>query len=380
MKARRAVSASIALGLTVGAGTIGGSSGLAAQRSAQGLKPFLGKLRAEAGPCNRAPSTRRYVSTQGSDANPGTLRRPWKTLSRAFHSFVPGEAVYVRSGTYPEWAIESRSGTAKAPISLRAFPGGERPVLTGRLKIEGGYFCAAGLRFQGRTQANMNDVLIYVSGANHVEIRRNEILDASMSGIYVGDEGDSSRDVSIIGNYIHGNGTHDNLDHGVYFGHVNGGLIANNLVVANLALGLKIAPQANHALVAQNTVVDNGTAGVLIGSEANWSSNDNLVVNNIVAYNHEWGIRTYWEKLVGSGNLALRNLVFANGQGPFLFLRGGMVQQKSIIANPRFVSTGDLRLRGGSPAINRAIRAFSMSFDLTGRHRRSRPDLGAFEH
>jgi len=379
MKARRAVLlVSIALGLIIGAGTIGGSSGRAAQRSAQRLTPFLGTLQAEARPCNRAPSKRRYVSTQGSDANPGTLRRPWKTLRRAFHSFVPGEAVYVRSGTYPEWAIESRSGNANAPISLRAFPG-ERPVLTGRLKIQGGYFCVTGLRFQGRTQANMDDVLIYVSGANHVEIRRNEILNASMSGIYVGDEGDASRNVGIIGNYIHGNGTHDNLDHGVYFGHVNGGLIANNLVVGNLALGLKIAPEASHALVAQNTVVDNGTAGVLVGSEENWTSSDNLVVNNIVVDNHEWGIRTYWEKVVGSGNLALRNLVFANGKGPF-FLRGGMVQRKSIIANPRFVSSGDFRLQRGSRAINRAIRAFSMSSDLTGRYRRSRPDLGAFEH
>jgi hypothetical protein len=250
--------------------------------------------------------------------------------------------------------------------------------MTGRLKIEGGYFCAEGLRFQGRTQANMKDVLIYVSGANHVEILRNEIANAFMSGIYVGDEGDSSRDVSIIDNYIHGNGTHDRLDHGVYFGHVNGGLIANNLVVGNLALGLKIAPEANHSLVAQNTVVSNGLAGILVGGELNWSSNDNLVVNNIVAFSGEWGIRTYWEKEVGSGNLALRNLVFANHRGPFLFPRGGMVQQKSILANPKFVSTVDFRLQRGSPAINRAIRSFSMPSDFNGRRRR-RPDLGAFE-
>ena len=341
---------------------------------------FSPRLQAGPRPCSRTPSTRRYVSATGSDRNAGTLRHPWRTISTALRSIVPGEAAYVRAGSYPEWATETRSGTARAPISLRAYPG-EHPVITGRLKIEGSFFCVTGFRFEGGTPANMKGVLIYPAGAHHIEIFRNKIVNAIMSGIYVGDEEDPSGDVSIIGNYIRGNGTHDKFDHGVYFGHVNQGLISNNLVVGNRALGLKIAPEANDVTVTQNTVVGNGTSGIIVGGEESWSSNDNLVVNNVVALNAEWGVRSYWEERIGTANLALRNLVFANRSGAFWFPRGGLVEQQSIAANPKFVGHGNYRLRAGSPAVNRAIPAFSMPFDFAGRRRPSgpAPDLGAFE-
>jgi hypothetical protein len=330
-------------------------------------------------PCSRKATTRRYVSTGGSDRSRGTLRHPWRTIRKALRHAVPGQTVYVRSGTYPDWVFATRSGTDRSPISLRAYPG-ERPVMTGRLKIEGAFFCVRGLRFEGMTSANRTDPLIYVAGAQHVEILRNKILNAAVSGIYVGDEGDLSEDVSIISNEIRGNGTHDRFDHGIYLGHVRDGLIANNLVVDNRAIGVKIEPEANDMVVTQNTVADNRKDGIVVGGELNWSSNDNLVVNNIVAFNKVWGIRTYWEDSIGSGNRALRNLVYGNGEGNFWFLGGGLSAQRSIHVNPRFIGDGNYRLRAGSPALNRAIPTFSLGFDITGRVRpRGRADLGAFE-
>jgi hypothetical protein len=329
-------------------------------------------------PCTQKPTKRRYVSVGGSDRSRGTFGHPWRTIGTALRTAVPGEAVYVRSGTYPEWATATRNGTAPNPISLRAYPG-ERPVITGRLKIEDAFFCVRGLRFEGRTSANRTDPLIYVAGAQHVQILRNEIRNAAVSGIYVGDEGDVSEDVSIISNEIRGNGTHDRFDHGIYLGHVRNGLIANNLVIDNRAIGVKIEPEANHMVVTQNTVVDNEKDGIVVGGELKWSSNDNLVVNNIVAFNKSWGIRTYWEQSIGSGNRALRNLVFGNGDA-FWFLGGGMSAQLSILANPRFIGHRNYRLRTRSPALNCAIPTFSMRFDITGRVRpRGRGDLGAFE-
>jgi hypothetical protein len=251
-------------------------------------------------------------------------------------------------------------------------------VITGRLKIEGSFFCVTGFRFEGGTPANMDGVLIYPSGAHQIEIFRNTIVKAAMSGIYVGDDGNPSGEVSIIGNDIRGNGTHEKFDHGVYVGHLNQGLISNNLVVGNRALGLNIAPDANDVTVTQNTVVSNGTSGIIVGGYGGWSSNNNVVANNVVALNDEWGIRSYWEDSIGRANLAVRNLVFANRAGGYWFPRGGMVEKQSIAANPRFVAPRNYRLRARSPAINRAIPAFSMKFDFAGR-RRSAPDLGAFE-
>jgi hypothetical protein len=254
-------------------------------------------------------------------------------------------------------------------------------MLTGRLKIQADYFCVKGFTFEGQTTGNKRSGLIYVSDARHIEILKNEIRRSFMSGIYVGDEGESSTDISIISNYIHNNGTHDRLDHGVYFGHADRGLIANNLVVGNLAGGLKIAPEADSVLVTQNTVVGNGFYGIAVGGEANWSSNNNVVVNNIVVKNQNWGIRSYWENVVGTGNIAPRNLIFGNVEGAFWFPRGGMMQERSILAAPQFISPTTYRLRATSPAVNRALRSYSMRVDFNGRSRRvrGRPDLGAFE-
>jgi len=336
-------------------------------------------LHAKYRPCSRKPSRRRYVAVSGSDGSAGTLSRPWRTIGKALKSAAAGDAIYVRSGTYPEWVVAQRNGTSAHPIKLLAYPG-ERPVFTGLLKIEGAFFCVSGLRFIGKTAANTNEALIYVSGAHHVEILRNTIVSAFKSSIYVGDEGDLSEDVSLISNVVRDNGTSGHFDHGIYLGHVRGGLIANNLVVDNRAIGVKVGPEANDMVVTQNTVVDNGQDGIVVEGEENWSSNDNLVLNNIVAFNHAWGIKTYWEQSIGSGNRALRNLVFGSGEGDFWFPGGGLTAQRSIRADPRFIGDGNFRLRAVSPGLNRAMPAFSMRYDITGRLRsRGRADLGAFE-
>lgn len=337
------------------------------------------QLPSKQGLCSRKPTRRRYVSVGGSDHGRGTAGHPWRTIDKALRAAVPGEAVYVRSGTYTEWATATRSGSARNPISLRAYPR-ERPVITGRLKIEGAFYCVKGLRFEGRTTANRTDPLIYVSGAQHVEILQNKILNAAVSGVYVGDEEDLSKDVGIISNEIRGNGTHARFDHGIYLGHVRDGLIANNLLIDNRAIGLKIEPEANDIVVTQNTVVANRKDGIVVGGELKWSSNDNVVVNNIVAFNKGWGIRTYWEDSIGNGNRALRNLIFRNGDGNIWLPGGGMSVRKSIFANPRFVGADDYRLRAGSPALNRAVPAFSMGVDINGQLRhRGGADLGALE-
>ena len=41
-----------------------------------------------------------YVSTDGSDANPGTIDRPFQTIQKAAALMVAGDTTYVRAGTY----------------------------------------------------------------------------------------------------------------------------------------------------------------------------------------------------------------------------------------------------------------------------------------
>jgi hypothetical protein len=81
-----------------------------------------------------------YVAPTGSDADAGTLEKPFATLQRAqaARRQKPG-TVFLRGGTYylPETLIFTAqdSGTKDAPVVFQAY-GNERPVISGGVKLE----------------------------------------------------------------------------------------------------------------------------------------------------------------------------------------------------------------------------------------------------
>jgi hypothetical protein len=64
-----------------------------------------------------------YVSTSGSDRNPGTLGKPWLTIQHAANTATAGATVYVLWGVYNESINFPNSGTASAPITFESYPG-----------------------------------------------------------------------------------------------------------------------------------------------------------------------------------------------------------------------------------------------------------------
>jgi hypothetical protein len=322
-----------------------------------------------------------YVSPSGSDTNPGTSTRPWRSLQRAFDNVGPGQTVFLKGGTYPDWAELSSNGTPTAPITVRS-AAGEQATLTGRLKLTGSYLAASNLRFVGGTSANNRDVLLYVAGARHVEIAHDKFTGGTMSAIYVGDPGHPSRDVQIIANRIWRNGSHWNLDHGIYFGTGTGGLIANNIITGNKAYGIQLYPQAVSVIVASNTIVGNGRSGIILGGEATTSSH-NVIANNIIADNSEYGVRSYWGGSVGTDNVAVNNLSYGNKAGsPSVGLLAGIRVESPVSADPLFKAAEqlDFHLRAGSPAIGRALPSYTEPTDLEDLPRPARASLGALEY
>ncbi len=70
------------------------------------------------------PGASFYVSTTGSNANPGTIAQPWRTISKAASAVPPGSTVYVRGGVYNERVVVQVSGTASAGfVQFQSFPG-----------------------------------------------------------------------------------------------------------------------------------------------------------------------------------------------------------------------------------------------------------------
>ncbi len=79
-----------------------------------------GRTRPEPG----IPATARsvFVSPSGSDADPGTLQRPLKTIAAAFTRARPGTTVYLRGGVYYESDLAApKGGTRREPIVVRSY-------------------------------------------------------------------------------------------------------------------------------------------------------------------------------------------------------------------------------------------------------------------
>ena len=64
-----------------------------------------------------------YVSTTGSDSNPGTLASPWQTIQHAANTATAGATVYVMGGTYKESVNFPNSGAQGEPITFESYPG-----------------------------------------------------------------------------------------------------------------------------------------------------------------------------------------------------------------------------------------------------------------
>ena len=155
------------------------------------------------------------------------------------------------------------------------------------------------------------------------------------------------------------------------------------MVENNAAYGIHLYPAADDLIVTSNTVVSNGKSGIIVSGSGTETSDHNLVVNNIVAFNDEYGIRSYYGSLIGSGNSARNNLGYQNGSGDFATgsLAKGLTFSGSMSGNPAFVGSGNYRLGATSAAIDRGLTQHAPPYDYD---RRARPngtaaDVGAFE-
>ncbi|MEO0014628.1 MAG: hypothetical protein RLZZ535_3017, partial [Cyanobacteriota bacterium] len=62
-----------------------------------------------------------FVSSQGSDDNPGTIKQPFKTIQKCADAVQPGSTCWIRQGTYRETVRPLTSGSDKEPITFAAY-------------------------------------------------------------------------------------------------------------------------------------------------------------------------------------------------------------------------------------------------------------------
>lgn len=119
-----------------------------------------------------------YVATSGSDRNPGTLQRPFRTIRHGLAvADVPGDAVRVRAGTYLEGIDFPADGTPMRPIVLENYPG-ERPFISGRNESSQKLvriFDRSHIRFTGFDVGDLEATSPLQSGAIFVEGYGNDV-------------------------------------------------------------------------------------------------------------------------------------------------------------------------------------------------------------
>ncbi len=346
-----------------------------------------------------------YVSSSsGSDANPGTITAPWRTLQKAFDVLQPGQIAYLRAGTYGAFCSASRftrAGTVAAPITVQGYPG-ERAVLHGQIRLEGSYFRLSHVVVEGpscgtwgaSTRQGENLVLMVPGVTHHVELSNSEVYHGGWhAGVSAGGD-----DIWILNNYIHDNGGFNdpdqyNTSHGIYYHDGTRGVVANNILEHNRAKGLSARYSANHILVINNTVVGNGRSGMDITENTHdWIFANNVVANN-GNVNDGVGIHTSGSS-GGTSHIEINNILWNNGVSGTSNWDTNATIINNKVADPLLVSpvssvpstthegyTNDYHVRSGSPAIGFASPSYALPFDIVGvcRPMGTGPDAGAYE-
>jgi F5/8 type C domain/Right handed beta helix region/Protein of unknown function (DUF1565) len=359
-----------------------------------------GVLPTPLGPSN---GTTRYVATVGSDANPGTIDRPWRSITKALVAAGPGDRILVRAGTYagtlgagpsmggPGPAVyASPKGTATAPITLEAYPG-EKPVIAAMVSLpQARWFRMSGLVIDGtNAPAGAEGVSLgNTSGTppSNVEISYNEIRNFQPTSTHAqGILHYSGTDTALVGNRIHHIGRQQFYDHGLYMKDGSRVVVANNVIHdITGGYGLHIWGNFDDSWVINNTVYASAASGFTIGGNAERGRPDRVVTANNILAGHTGTADSHQgyaakEYQPGSGNSTRHNLGWANARtSPWQLSAAGPADNQN--GDPRFASVAvrDLHPAAGSPALGTA-ESFGLLLDADRRPRAGAPDKGAYE-
>ncbi|MFD1934429.1 right-handed parallel beta-helix repeat-containing protein [Nonomuraea mangrovi] len=388
-----------------------------------------------------------YVDSKaGDDAAAGTsAATAWKSLAMVNAAALkPGDTVNLkRGGGWSETLTLAAKGTAARPIVLQPYGTGAAPKLSGQeqpcVVITGNHWKVAGIRASNCQWAGFeisgdgNELDGVAADRNiagvHVapEGSRNTIRNSTLTGndrMSVNDDGgdnDSGAfgvllngdDNLVTGNTITGsyaaskdygvdgaaieifNGDRNRITHNLSRDNVTftelgarkgstatGNVFAFNVVTSSRKLGSFLVTRGSGHVVGpvKGTLAVHNSVYLPAAKTIGWSCHDGCAPgilklrNNVIVVGGEMG----WEDGKGADDAGS---VYLGRKKRFT------LGPKSVIADPRFVSRTDLRLRPGSPAVGRAAVLSPVWFggsaitkDFAGKALGGARDAGAYQH
>ena len=262
-----------------------------------------------------------YVSTKGSDSNPGTLNEPFKTIQKAADIAIAGDRVYVREGTYTGTIRFKHSGSKEKGYIIFKNYKDEKPVITRKdtnyktdtVRGDGVSY----IKFEGFTLYKpIAQGIVFRDGGDHIEISDNEVYEQNAQvpdGQRIGHAitVTTTRDkpmthIVIKGNNVHNNHTGNTDKGGNYdealtiLGNVQFFQVVDNKVYDNDFIGIDIIGHQKgnfstfgmnkNGLVARNILHGNGKQKEYASSLYVDGALNLIVENNIIYDNHGYGL------------------------------------------------------------------------------------------
>ena len=242
------------------------------------------------------PVRTHHVSPTGRPGGDGSARRPWD-LATAFAGasgrITPGDTVWMHGGRYRgsfRTALQGRPGQL---IVFRQ-AANERATIDGTLKADGAYLAFWGFEIMQSVPSTYG-LEARTNGGKFINL---VIHDAGSMGVSFWTPGENAE---LYGCIVYKNGTHENLDHGVY-AHNERGIktITDNVFFANLAYGIHVYaarrnPPQQGFQISGNIAFDNGTisrryrakGNILVGGDVPVTGV--AVVDNVLYFGGPWG-------------------------------------------------------------------------------------------
>ena len=227
----------------------------------------------------RRPGVAVYASPRGTAVGPGTRDAPWD-LRTALACADEGDTVWLRAGVYSGLFATALRGTATAPIVFRQYPG-ERATIDGTLRADGAYLVFWGFEIM-QSAPSTYGLQANTSFGRFINL---VIHDAGDQGISFWTPGE---DAELYGCIVYNNGTHENLDHGVYVHNVIGTKhITGNVFFDNYARGIQVYASHNNELVRNvriegNISFNNGSISTRVGARQNLVVNAQVPISGMV--------------------------------------------------------------------------------------------------
>lgn len=341
-----------------------------------------------------------YVSPRGSDNNPGTADRPFRSLSKAARAVRPGTTVYVAPGTYNGGFRTNASGRADARITyISTTKWGARivPPPNSRNKVgwdnRGDYVDVIGFEIDGRSyQGGTRWTHGIYNGGSYDSIRNNHVHHIAQKigcnsggGAAIGiDSYYRGVKSDAIANLVHDIGPAGcHFVQGIYVS--TSGSVKNNVIYRVAEAGIHLWHDANRVVITNNTVTESNT-GIIVGGGNFYHTkgpNDHTLVYSNIVYDNKMGISE--QGRTGKNNSYRNNLVYRNARFNWS-LKNGLTHTGTVSSPPLFVgedtNTPNLKPSRSSPAVGQASPTHAASTDFEGRARNSQTgyDIGAYQH